>query len=47
MRQRQRAIGKCAVVQSAMILCEASDRVCGKRLKVMIPVLLPVLERHG
>ena len=29
------------------MLWEASDRVCGKRLKVMIPVLLPALERHG
>ncbi len=28
-------------------LWEASDRVCGKRLKVMIPILLPALERHG
>jgi hypothetical protein len=28
-------------------LWEASDRVCGKRLQVMIPVLLPALERHG
>jgi hypothetical protein len=25
-------------------LWEASDRVCGKRLKVMIPTLLPALE---
>jgi hypothetical protein len=23
------------------------DRICGKRLKVMIPTLLPSLERHG
>ena len=23
------------------------DRICGKRLKVMIPTLLPALERHG
>ncbi|MGP0094990.1 MAG: transposase [Xanthobacteraceae bacterium] len=30
-----------------MALWEASDRVCGKRLKVMIPTLLPALERHG
>ncbi len=30
-----------------IVLWEASDRVCGKRLKVMIPVLLPALERHG
>jgi hypothetical protein len=28
-------------------LWEASDRVCGKRLKPLIPVLLPALERHG
>ncbi|WP_166300325.1 hypothetical protein [Bradyrhizobium sp. 2S1] len=28
-------------------LWEASDRVCGKRLVSMIPVLLPALERHG
>ena len=26
---------------------EAADRICGKRLKVMIPILLPALERHG
>ena len=26
---------------------EASDRVCSKRLVVMLPVLLPVMERHG
>jgi hypothetical protein len=28
-------------------LWEASDRVCGKRLKVMVPTLLPALEQHG
>ena len=28
-------------------LWEASDRVCGKRLVVMIPTLAPALERHG
>jgi hypothetical protein len=28
-------------------LWEASDRLCGKRLVVMIPTLLPALERHG
>jgi hypothetical protein len=26
---------------------EASDRMYGKRLKVMIPTLLPALEEHG
>jgi hypothetical protein len=30
-----------------MALWEASDRVCGKRLVVMIPSLLPALEGHG
>ena len=30
-----------------MALWEASDRICGKRLRVMIPTLLPSLERHG
>ena len=28
-------------------LWEASDRVCSKRLVVMLPVLLPAMERHG
>ena len=28
-------------------LWEASDRVCGKRLVVMIPTLVPALEQHG
>jgi len=28
-----------------MALWEASDRVCGKRLTVMIPTLLPALEQ--
>ncbi len=36
------------VIKDALVaLWEASDRICGKRLKVMIPALLPVLERHG
>jgi hypothetical protein len=37
-----------AEVREALItLWEASDRVCSKRLKPLIPVLLPALERHG
>ena len=36
------------VVGDALVaLWEASDRLCGKRLEVMIPSLLPALERHG
>jgi hypothetical protein len=35
-------------IREALIaLWEASDRLCGKRLVVMIPTLLPALERHG
>jgi len=30
-----------------IILWEASDRVCGKRLRALLPILLPALERNG
>jgi len=30
-----------------ILLWEASDRVCGKRLKALLPILLPALERNG
>ncbi len=36
-----------AVHQALIVLWEASDRVCGKRLKPLLPVLVPALERHG
>ena len=37
-----------AITKDALVaLWEASDRICGKRLVVMIPTLLPSLERHG
>jgi hypothetical protein len=36
-----------AVRQALIVLWEASDRICGKRLKPLLPVLLPALERHG
>src|SRR4029077_11079663 len=37
-----------ATIKGALTaLWEASDRVGGKRLKVMIPTLLPALEQHG
>ena len=46
LRERRRRYG--ATIKDAMTaLWEASDRVCGKRLKVMIPTLLPALERNG
>ena len=30
-----------------IVLWEASDRICGKRLKALLPILLPALERNG
>ena len=36
-----------AVRQVLIIAWEASDRICGKRLKPLLPVLLGALERHG
>jgi hypothetical protein len=36
-----------AVWQALIVLWEASDRICAKRLKPLLPVLLPALERHG
>ena len=30
-----------------IVLWEASDRVCGKRLKALLPILLPALERNA
>lgn len=30
-----------------VVLWEASDRVCGKRLRAVLPILLPALERNG
>lgn len=36
-----------AVRQALIVFWEASDRVCGKRLKPLLPVLLPALENHG
>jgi hypothetical protein len=44
-RERKRRYG--ATIKDALTaLWEASDRVCGKRLRVMIPTLLPALERN-
>src|SRR5262249_32840039 len=45
-RPARRRYGE-AAREALMALWEASDRICSKRLKPLIPVLLPVLERHG
>ena len=36
-----------AVRQALIVLWEAGDRVCGKRLKALIPILIGAMERHG
>ena len=36
-----------AVREALVVLWEASDRICGKRLKPLIPLLIPAMERHG
>ena len=36
-----------AVREALVVLWEASDRVCGKRLKPLLPILLQAMERNG
>ncbi len=36
-----------AVREALIVLWEASDRICGKRLKALIPTLVPAMESHG
>jgi hypothetical protein len=45
-RERKRRYGV-TIKDALTALWEASDRVCGKRLVVMIPTLLPALRQHG
>jgi Integrase core domain len=45
-RSRSRVYNE-AVRTALTVLWEASDRICGKRLKPLLAVLVPALERHG
>ena len=36
-----------AVREALIIAWEASDRICGKRLKAILPILLDSMEHHG
>ena len=36
-----------AVREALIVLWEASDRICGKRLKPLIPMMIAAMERHG
>lgn len=46
-RRSRPALYDDAVRQALVVLWEASDRVCGKRLRALLPVLIPALEHHG
>jgi hypothetical protein len=46
-RQKRNRLYDEAVRQALVLLWEASDRVCGKRLKPLVPVLIDAMERHG
>jgi hypothetical protein len=46
-RQPRLALYDHAVREAVIVLWEASDRVCGKRLKPLVPILVSALERHG
>src|SRR5690349_7867050 len=46
-KRSPRALYGADVRQALAVLWEVSDRVCSKRLKAMIPALLPALIRHG
>jgi hypothetical protein len=36
-----------AVREALIVIWEASDRVCGKRLRPLVPILVDAMERHG
>ncbi|MCB8878544.1 ISNCY family transposase [Acidisoma silvae] len=47
---RQRADGRLyddETREALIMVWEASDRICSRRLKVLIPILLEAMERHG
>ena len=36
-----------AVREALLVVWEASDRICGKRLRPLVPIMLDAMERHG
>jgi hypothetical protein len=43
----ERRIYDDAVREALVVIWEASDRVCGKRLRPLVPILVEAMERHG
>ncbi|GAB3768296.1 ISNCY-like element ISBj12 family transposase [Ramlibacter monticola] len=46
-KQRRHRLYDEAVRQALIMLWEAADRLCGKRLKALLPMLIEAMERHG
>ncbi len=36
-----------AVREALIVVWEASDRICGKRLRPLLPILIEAMEQHG
>ena len=45
--KRSRRIYDAAVGEALIVVWEAADRICGKRLKAALPHLVESMERHG
>jgi len=43
----ERRLYNAAVREVLIVIWEASDRVCGKRLRPLVPILVEAMERHG
>lgn len=46
-RQHRNRIYDDAVREALVVIWNASDRVCGKRLRPLAPILVEAMERHG
>lgn len=45
--RRDRRVYDEAVRTALIVLWEAAERLCGKRLRLLVPILLEAIERHG
>jgi len=46
-RGQRRRVYDAAMHEALVVLWEASDRLCGKRLRPLLPALVEAMERHG
>jgi hypothetical protein len=46
-RRKGKSLYDEATRQAVILLWEAADRICGKRLKALLPALIEAMERHG